>query len=145
MEFGRMQIAGGWIYAQRVVVSCRRNTFGCANRSGIEQQLRKEGRALTARCAARNTAEHPRAPAFLDPVDLQAGRAPARPRSDGTDWACSPVEKVRGSPQRFDAVLGNFMIFTPCHGRYARPSSRRILINALVLEFYSSKNETYPE
>ena len=58
VEFGRVQIPGGWIHAQRVPVSGGRNALGRANRSGIEQQLRKERRAVTRRCGAGNTVKH---------------------------------------------------------------------------------------
>jgi hypothetical protein len=89
VEFGRVQIPGGWIHAQRVPVSGGRNALGRADRSGIEQQLRKERRAVAGRVAP-ETRQALRAPAFQGLVDLPAGRAPARPRSDGTDRAYSP-------------------------------------------------------
>ena len=48
VKFGWMEIAGRRIDAQRVDSSCGRNSFGRANRGGIEHQLHKEFR--TVRC-----------------------------------------------------------------------------------------------
>ena len=48
VKLGRMQITGGWIHAQSVPISGGRNALGRADRSGIEQQLRKEGRTVAA-------------------------------------------------------------------------------------------------
>ena len=98
------RLPGGWIHAQRVPVSGGRNALGRANRGGIEQQLRKERRAVSGRCGARNTAEALRAPGFQGRVDLLAGRAPARPRSDGTDRACSP-SRERSCARRSDSAV----------------------------------------
>ena len=42
VKFGRMQISGGWIHAQRIPVSGGWNALGRADRSGIEKQLREE-------------------------------------------------------------------------------------------------------
>ena len=52
VELGGVQIPGGWIHAQRVLVSSGWNPLGRANRSGIEQQLRKERLAVGSRCSA---------------------------------------------------------------------------------------------
>src|SRR4051794_16442516 len=37
VELGRMQIARGWIHAQRIPVSRGRNNFGRADRRGVEE------------------------------------------------------------------------------------------------------------
>ena len=58
VKFGRMQIPGGWIHAQRVPVTGGRNALGRANRSGIKQQLRKERRSVASRCGASRTVKH---------------------------------------------------------------------------------------
>src|SRR5450631_4219935 len=58
VKLGRMQITGGWIHAQSVPVSGGRNELGRADRSGIEQQLRKEGRAVASRRAAGDAVKH---------------------------------------------------------------------------------------
>jgi len=49
-----VQITGRWIHAQRVPVSGGRNALGRADRSGIEEQLRKERRAVSGSCGAGN-------------------------------------------------------------------------------------------
>jgi hypothetical protein len=46
VKFGRMEIAGRRIDAQRVDSSGGRDSLGRANRGGLEHQLRKEFRAV---------------------------------------------------------------------------------------------------
>ena len=130
MELRRVQIPGGWIHAQCVTVSGGRNALRRANRGGIEQQLRKEGRSVTGRCGARNTAKN------FECWHIWGG------------WICwqvehrhalvmtkrighvRPIERVRRTPQRFDTVLSRFVIFAPRHCWYmgwdcARGAGRR--------------------
>ena len=58
VELGRMQIPGGWIHTQGVAISGGRNTFGRANRGGIEQQLREKCRAVAGGRSARGAVKH---------------------------------------------------------------------------------------
>ena len=117
VKFGRMQIPGGWIHAQCVPVSGGRNALGRADRSGIEQQLRKERRAVTGRCGARDTVKHFECRDFRDGwICRQVEHRHALVMTERIGHI-RPVENMRRSPQRFNAVLGRFVIFAPCHGR----------------------------
>ena len=58
VKFGRMEIAGGGIDAQRVYVSGCRDSFGCADRGRVEHQLRKERRTILSESATWPTPEH---------------------------------------------------------------------------------------
>src|SRR5205807_1409090 len=117
VELGGVQIPGGWIDAQRIPVSGGWNALGRANRSGIEEQLRKERRAVSGRCGAGNGMK-----------DLERGRFREgwirREVEHGhvlvmTKWIghVRPVEKMQCSRQGRDAVFRKLVIFPPRHRR----------------------------
>src|ERR1700756_5062122 len=127
MEFGRVQISGGWIDTQCVPVTGGRDTLGRANGSGIEQQLRKESCSFARRGETRAATENLKCRHFRSGWicwQIHHWRALVVTERIGH---VLPVEKLGGSPQRFDSVLGSFVIVTPCHGHYACPSLERNL------------------
>ena len=116
VELGGVQIPGGGIHAQSVTISGRRNEFGRANRSAIEEQLRKECRAIASRGSPRESLQH---------VERWYSRA-GWVRRQVEDWHAlivterighvHPVKDMRRSPQGFNAVRRRFVIFAPSHG-----------------------------
>ena len=101
VELGGVQIPGGRIHAQRVPVSGGRNALRRANRSGIEEQLRKERRSVSWQVSLpKAPRKHFERRRLRGRVDLLAGRAPARPRSDEMDRACSPSRAAGGLAAR---------------------------------------------
>ena len=112
-----MQVPGGWIHAQRVAVSSRGNALGRANRSGIEQQLRKERRPVTGRRGASDTVKHLECRYFRNRwICWQVEHRHALVVAERLGHV-RPVENMRRSPQRFNTVFGRFVIFAPCHRR----------------------------
>ena len=111
-----MQISGGWIHAQSVTVSSGWNELGRADRSGVEQQLRKECWAIADRCGARESLKH------VERGYVRAGRICGQVQHRHAFIVTErirhvhPVEDMRYSPQRFDAVRRRFVIFAPSHG-----------------------------
>ena len=121
VEFGRVQIPGGWIHAQRVPVAGGRNALGRADRSGIEQQLRKERRAVAGGCGAETTVEHIERRHFrCGRICRQVEHRHALVMTEGIGHV-RPVEDLRRSPQRFNAVLSRFVIFAPRHYQWMYP------------------------
>ena len=115
VEFRRMQIPGRWIHSQGVFISAGRNTLGRADRGGIEEQLREESRTVTRGCASKGALKH------VEGGDFRGGRIcrqiehrHALVMTKRIRHVC-PVEIVPRSPQRFNAMLGSFVIFVPCH------------------------------
>jgi len=117
MEFGRMQVPGRWIDAQRVPVPCGRNAFRRANRSGIEQQLREECRAVCGTRRPRFTIQCVERRRFEDGgIRWQVEHRHAFVVTERIGHI-GPVQKMRLSSQRFQAMFGRLVIFLPCHDR----------------------------
>jgi hypothetical protein len=117
-----MQIAGGWIYAQRIAMSGGWNKFGRTDRSGIKQELRKEGRAIGRRRTAR--ARRVRG-------EVQQRRALIMPEGIGH---VLPIQDVLRSPQHLGAMLGEFVILAPAYSPWP-----------LLKPFLQSEPATGPE
>src|SRR5690242_7861982 len=105
VELRRVQIPGRRIHAQRVLISGGWDALRCANRSGVEQQLREE------RWAIAGTANTGTALKHFECRDFRGLR---------TGWQIEhghalvmterirhvrPVEKMPPAPQGFDTVL----------------------------------------
>ena len=117
MKLSWVQIPGGGIYAQSIALSRGRNALGRANGSAIKQQLRKECRSIADLCRARDALKHVERRCFRTGWvrrQVEQRHAFIMPKRIGH---VRPVEGVRRSPQRFNAMRRRFVILAPSHAR----------------------------
>src|SRR6266849_9731560 len=115
VKFGRVEITGGWIDAQRVDSSGGRDSLGRANRGGIEHQLRKKFRAVPRQsisCFAFEYFESRNLWSRRVRWQIHYRNAFIMPKRIGH---IGPIEIVLSSSQRLRTVLRQFMIFEPVH------------------------------
>src|SRR5437899_13072527 len=115
VKFGRMEITGRRIYAQRVDSSGGRDSLGRANRGRIEHQLRKEFRTVPRQSISRFALEYfesRKVGSWRVGPQIQDRNACIMPKRIGH---IGPIEIVLSSSQRLCTVLRQFMIFEPSH------------------------------
>src|ERR1700723_14751 len=115
VKFGRMEITGRRIDAQREDSSGGRDSFGRANGGGIEHQLRQEFRTVPRQsisCFAFEYFESRNLWSRRVDRQIHDPNAFIMPKRIGH---IGPIEIVLSSLQRLWTMLRQFMIFEPSH------------------------------